>query len=148
VRKFKFRLQSVLDIRQKELEDQQIILAKLLNVLETQKRALHGMELSRTALNTELSSLLSSDAIKVDEICNYRAFLEHVSDEIKMQNEIIKSTNEQIRLQQFEVTKAYKAFKTLERLKEVQGKAHYKEIEMYEVKEVDDITNARYQRAV
>lgn len=148
MRKFKFRLQSILDIRQKELENQQIILAKLFVVLGTQEQVLREMELSRNELNQELTSLLAADAIQINEICSYKAFLQNIANNIKMQRVMIESTNEKIILQQEEVTKAYKSFKSLEKLKESQSKAHYTEQEALEVKEIDDVVTARFARAM
>lgn len=148
MKKFKFKLQAVLKIRQKALEDQQVILAKLFSVLDAQKNVLREMSNSKLELENELAGLLGGNSLYIDEICNYRAFLNQVLNNIKTQEVMILSTNAQIQLQQVEVANAYKACKTIEKLKETQEGAHYRSLEALEMKEIDDIATLRYARAM
>jgi flagellar biosynthesis chaperone FliJ len=71
-----------------------------------------------------------------------------MADEIKSQEKLIESTNVQIHKRQEKVAEAYREFKTMERLKEVQQKIHYGAWEAHQVKEIDDLVTSRYATRV
>ena len=147
MKKFKFRMQTILEIKAKKLEEEQLKLAALLEILNSQQEILEQMQSQAKRISDELTSLLESENIEVDKICNYKSFLKNVSFEIQTQKELIKKTQFNIDEQKILLGEAYKELKILENLKEKQQKEHYKHFEQLEVKEVDDITISRYKKA-
>jgi len=147
MKKFKFRMQTILEIKAKKLEEEQLKLAALLDILNSQQEILEQMQSQAKRISDELTSLLESENIEVDKICNYKSFLKNVSFEIQTQKELIKKTQFNIDEQKILLGEAYKELKILENLKEKQQKEHYKHFEQLEVKEVDDITISRYKKA-
>ena len=71
-----------------------------------------------------------------------------MSDDIKMQFEIIKRTQNELNEQKNVVAAAYKEVKILEKLKEKQYKNFMFEYEQNQIKEMDDITSARQKKVV
>lgn len=147
MKKFKFRMQTILEIKAKKLEEEQLKLASLLNTLNSQEEILEQMNSQAQRISNELNSLLSSENIEVDKICNYKSFLKNVSFDIQTQKELIRKTQINIDEQKIALGEAYKELKILENLKEKQQKEHYRHFEELEVKEIDDITISRYKRA-
>lgn len=145
MKKFKFRMQTILEIREKKLEEEQLQLASLLEILNSQLDILNEMEFHKTKITNELSNLMASEDIQVDKICNYRAFLENITFDIQTQKELIKKTEFDIEEQRKVLAEAYKELKILENLKEKQEKQHYEHFDKLEVKEIDDITISRYK---
>ncbi len=147
MKKFKFRMQTILEIRAKKLEEEQLKLAALLEILNSQQEILEQMKSQAKKISDELNNLLQSENIEVDKICNYKSFLKNVSFDIQTQEELIKKTQAQIEEQKIALGEAYKELKILENLREKQQKEHYKHFEELEVKEIDDITISRYKKA-
>ena len=140
-------MQTILEIKAKKLEEEQLKLASLLEILNSQQEILEQMETQAKRISDELTSLLGSESIEVDKICNYKSFLKNVTFDIQTQKELIKKTLVNIDEQKMALAEAYKELKILENLKEKQQHEHYKHFEQLEVKEIDDITISRYKKA-
>lgn len=139
-------MQTILDMRAKKLEEEQLKLASLLNTLYSQQEILEEMKLTAKKISNELNALLQSDSIEVDKICNYKAFSHNIELDIQMQKELILRTEIAVNEQKMHLANAYKELKILENLKEKQQKQHFEHFEQLEVKEIDDITISRYTR--
>ena len=143
MRRFKFTLESVLTLRQKALEDARIQLAKILNVLNMQEDILRQMQEQYIQISNEREKCLSGSEFNPDEISNYNAFLNKLSQDIKTQELIIQKTKEDLAIQQ-EITKeAYIKVKSLEKLKEKQKEEYNKLAQLEEFKLIDDIVNSK-----
>ena len=144
MKKFKFRLQTVLDIKEKKLEEKQLELAKVLTLLDAQKEALNGMNESYNHYDQGLLELMTAETIDVFSINSNKAYLLRLAFDMKMQRQIIEKTEILLREKQIEVNLAYQDMKILEKLKEKAEKRHYRHFEELQVKEIDDITTSRY----
>ena len=122
MKKFRFRLQVVLDMREKELEERQMEMARIV-----------------TALNTQQEKL---DIFQLEE---HRTFGIKLIGDAKNQERIIANTKTILERKQLEVKEAYQKVETLKKLKEKQEKEFYKEFLHAEMKEIDDITSARFK---
>ncbi len=137
-------MQTILDIKAKKLEQEQLKLASLLDMLNSQQDILNQMNHRAQKISNELFELIGSSDIEIDKICNYKAFLQHTNFEIGTQKDLIKKTQIKIDEQKSVLAEAYKELKILENLKDKQEKEHYKHFEQLEIKEIDDITISRY----
>ncbi len=148
MRRFNFRLQSILNIREKKLEDERLKLAGIISKLEEQKDILLEMNEKKENLENELNNSLDNRVLDIQTVVGFKNYLLRMSDDIKMQFEIIKRTQIELEEQQIEVSKAYKEVKVLEKLKEKQYKNFLFEYEQSQIKELDDITSSRQKKKV
>lgn len=148
MRRFNFRLQSILNIREKKLKDERLKLAGIISKLEEQKDILLEMNEKKENLENELNNSLDNRVLDIQTVVGFKNYLLRMSDDIKMQFEIIKRTQIELEEQQIEVSKAYKEVKVLEKLKEKQYKNFLFEYEQSQIKELDDITSSRQKKKV
>jgi flagellar FliJ protein len=145
VKKFKFKLQVVLDKRQKELEDKQLEMAKVQARLKEQECELERLINKQNQTREDLEKMLSQNqSIDLMSIKVHQDYIEKLSDDIRMQHKIIADTEQELEAKQQEVIEALKATKTLEKLKEKQFKEFLTEFEFQQQKELEDITQARF----
>ena len=144
MKKFKFRLQVVLDIRQNELEQRQMEAAKILAALHKQESELQEIINSQKLNSEQMESLYNSQTIDIFQIESHKDYgLKLVVDE-NNKKRIIANTKLLFERKQVEVREAHKKVEILKKLKEKQEQEYYKEFLDSEIKEVDDITSARF----
>lgn len=147
MRRFNFRLQSFLNLKEKKLEDERLRLAGIISTLESQKDVLLEMNDKKEYLQTQLETITNSSVLEIQTVVGYKNYLIQIDQDIKMQFEIIKKTQFELDEQQQRVNEAYKEVKVLEKLKEKQYKNFLFEFEQTQIKELDDITISRQKRA-
>ena len=144
LKKFKFRLQVVLDMRENELEQRQMEAAKILAALKKQEGELQEIINSQTQNHEQMLALYDLNSLDIQQIEAHRAFgLKLVVDE-NNKKRIIANTKILLEKKQVEVREAHKKVEILKKLKEKQEEEYYKEFLNAEVKEIDDITSARF----
>ena len=148
MRRFKFRLQSVLNIKEKKLEDERLKLGEIISTLEAQKDVLLELNDKKETLKNQLNSTLENSILDIQFVLGYKNYIERLEQDIKTQFEIIKKTQIELEEQQIQVSEAYKEVKILEKLKEKQYKNFLFEYEQNQIKELDDITNSRQKKVI
>ena len=148
MRRFKFRLQSVLNIKEKKLEDERLKLASIISTLEAQKDVFLELNEKKENLEKELNSTLENSILDIQNVVAYKNYINRIEDDIKTQFEIIKKTQIELEEQQMQVNQAYKEVKVLEKLKEKQYNNFLFEYEQNQIKELDDITNSRRKKVI
>lgn len=146
MKKFKFRLQVVLDMRENELEQRRIEAARILSALKEQEEKLNNIIQSQRQNTVQMENLYTLDSLNIQQIENHRDFgLKLIVDE-KNQERIIANIKAILERKQVEVREAHKKVEVLKKLKEKQEQEYYKEFLLAETKELDDITSARFNR--
>ena len=145
LKNFKFRLQVVLDMREKELEQKQMEMAKIVSALNAQQEKLRAILAHQVKNNEELEMLFNSQDLDLVQIEGHRGFSIKLVGDAKNQERIIQNTNNLLKIKQKEVLEAHKKVEVLKKLKEKQEKEYYKEFLQAETKEIDDITSARFR---
>ena len=148
MRRFSFRLQSILNIKEKKLEDERLKLGEIISTLEAQKDVLLELNDKKETLKNQLNSTLENSILDIQFVVNYKNYLERLEQDIKTQFEIIKKTQIELEEQQIQVSEAYKEVKVLEKLKEKQYKNFLFEYEQNQIKELDDITSSRQKKVM
>lgn len=149
MKKYSFRLQTVLDLREKALEDKRLEMAKVIARLNEQNEHLDGLVKKREMARESLEKIYSgSQELNILEITNYKDFIGRMTVEELNQQQLIERTKALLKLKQIEVTNALKEVKVLEKLKETQEKKFYQHYEYMQAKEIDDIATTRYKKAV
>ena len=137
-------MQVVLDMREQELEQRQMEMAKIVAALNQQEAKLKEIYGIQDRNSKELEDLYNSDNLDLVQIEGHKAFGIRLTVDIKNQQRIIDNTRAILKRKQEEVLEAHKKVETLKKLKEKQEKEFYKEFYLAEIKEIDDITSARF----
>ena len=144
LKKFKFRLQVVLDMRENELEQRQMEAAKILAALRKQEGELQDIINSQEENHAQMLALYDLNTLDIQQIEAHRGYgLKLVVDESNKKR-IIENTKVLLKRKQVEVAEAHKKVEVLKKLKEKQEQEYYKEFLDAEIKEIDDITSARF----
>lgn len=145
MKKYSFRLQPVLDIREKTLEDKRLEMAQVIQLLNEQQEGLERLIAKQTSYKDELESLSLEDDLNVFALANFKNYMVNLQEQITQQEHNIENTKKALRVKQEAVNEALKDVKVLEKLKEKQSQKFYKDIEMKEANEIDYISTARYR---
>lgn len=145
MKKYSFRLQPVLDIREKTLEDKRLEMAQVIQLLNEQQEGLERFIAKQASYKDELESLSLEDDLNVFALANFKNYMVNLQEQITQQEHNIENTKKALRVKQEAVNEALKDVKVLEKLKEKQSQKFYKDIEMKEANEIDDISTARYR---
>jgi len=149
VKKFKFRLQSVLDARVKKLEDLQLEMAQVQNELRKQTEILENMYQTREKTRINLENNIDAGA-KIDIIIirNHQDYIEKLSNDIKNRHKIIADKEIELEEKKKEVLEALKAKTIMDKLKEKDYKAFLDEVEKLDLKQIDEIAINRYKQTL
>lgn len=145
MKKYSFRLQPVLDIREKTLEDKRLEMAQVIQLLNEQQEGLERLIAKQASYKDELESLSLEDDLNVFALANFKNYMVNLQEQITQQEHNIENTKKALRVKQEAVNEALKDVKVLEKLKEKQSQKFYKDIETKEANEIDDISTARYR---
>lgn len=149
MKKFSFRLQTVLGMREKALEQKQLEMARVVSVLNQQIEKLENLLSQKELTRINLEKIYEQDEeLDILGVTGYKTFLSKLINDVKVQEGIIENTRNVLKFKQKEVTDALKEVKILEKLKENQEKKFYQHYEYVQSKEIDDIASTRYQRVL
>lgn len=148
MKKYAFKLQTVLGMREKVLEEKQLEMAKIVDFLNQQITKLDDLKSKKETTRISLENIYENgDALDIFGITNYKNFLGKITNDIKIQDAAIENIKNVLKMKQAEVNEAYKEVKVLEKLREKQEKKFYQHIEYVQAQEIDDIASTRYNRA-
>ena len=137
-------MQVVLDMRENELEQRQMEAAKILAALNKQEAELYSIIDAQQKNKEQMETLYTLSTLDIQQIESHRQYgLKLIIDE-KNKERIINNTKMLLAKKQIEVKEAHKKVEILKKLKEKQEQEYYKEFLQIEIKELDDITNARF----
>lgn len=132
-------------MRENELEKRRIEAAKILAALHEQEAKLNRIIQAQVQNKQESDALYDSDTLDIPQVEGHRDYgIKLVIDE-NNQKRIIANTKAILERKQEEVREAHKKVEVLKNLREKQEKQYYKDFLDSEVKEIDDITSARFK---
>lgn len=145
MKKYKFRLQTVLDIKEKKLEQKQLELARIVDTLNKEVEIEKQLINEQNTLQSKIVEISSIDTPQsLFEIQNSRGYWGSLGTKIIAQREKIKNIEFFVQAKRNEVNEALKEKKVLENLKEKEQEKFYKEFLAYENRELDEIATVRY----
>ena len=148
MKKYAFKLQTVLGMREKVLEEKQLEMAKIVDFLNQQITKSENLKSKKETTKASLEAIYENgEALDIFGITNYKNFLGKITNDIRNQEGVIENVKSVLKMKQTEVNNAYKEVKVLEKLKETQEKKFYQHIEYVQAQEIDDISATRYKRA-
>ena len=146
MKKYSFRLQPVLNLKEKALEDKRLEMAKVIKLLNDYQEDLDNLEQEFQACKQSMEEISNtSENVKISELAGYNSYLFQLEQKIKDKQITIENTRKVLKIKQNEVNEALKDVKVLDKLKETQSKKFYDSIYKKEAEEIDDIVGARYK---
>lgn len=147
MKKYKFRLQTVLDIKEKKLEQKLLELARIADVLNKEVEIEKQLVNEQNTLQSKIVAISTIDSPQsLLEIQNARHYWSTLGTKIANQKERIKNVKVFLQAKQTEVNEAVKEKKVLENLKEKEQEKFYKEFLAYERRELDEMATGRFIR--
>ncbi len=148
MKKFQFRLQVVLDIKEKLLEQKLLELSKVQRGLQEAIQKQKTLESYQLEINQALLKVFQSgNDLDLVEVQRYKDFINKLLVDISSQKVVVQNITKLLEIKRKEVNDVLKEKKVLEKLKENQQKKYYQEFDQYQRSELDDIATSRYMRA-
>ncbi len=148
MKKFQFRLQVVLDIKEKLLEEKLLELSKVQRGLQDAIDKQKTLESYQAEINEALLHVFQSgNDLDLIEVQRYKDFINKLIVDISNQKVVVQNITKVLEIKRREVNEVLKEKKVLEKLKENQQKKFYQEVEYHQRMELDDIASSRYARA-
>ena len=132
-------------MRVSELEQRQMEAAKILAMVREQEAELKNIIKSQLHNSEQMENLYNLDVLNIQQIEAHREFGIKLTVDIQNQERKLNNTKMFFTKKQKEVQEAHKKVEVLKKLKEKQEKEYYKEFLDAEIKDVDDITSARFK---
>lgn len=145
-KRFKFKLQSVLELKIKAEDDEKKKLADLMQLLAREERILQQLEYTRMQRIAEFKEKQGAGGINVTELQMYSYTIEKLKNDIINQQLRIKEIHIRIEEQRQMLLKATQEKKTYEKLKEKQHEAFIAEEEYDEKKLIDELATIKFAR--
>ncbi len=146
VKGFKFKLQSVLEAREKKFEDRQLEFVKVQNKLLEAKKALEFLysEVEQTQKGLEL--IIKAGKMDYTLIFCHQNYLSKLDLDIKNQHGLIKTIEKELEKKNKLMLEALKEKTMMEKLKEKALEDFKKYIERQEMINIDEIATNRYKK--
>ena len=146
MKKYSFRLQPVLNLKEKALEDKRLEMAKVIKLLNDYQTELDILLETYSSYKGRIEEIsLTNDIVNISELASYNGYMFELEQKIKEKNVTIENARKVLKIKQNEVNEALKDVKVLDKLKETQSKKFYDAIYKKESEEIDDIVTARYK---
>ena len=132
-------------MRENELEQRRIESAKILATLKKQEADLTKIIESQHQNSLQIENLYNMNSLDIQQIESHRVYGLKLIVDAQNQERLIANTKAIYERKQVEVREAHKKVEVLKKLKEKQEAQYYKDFLDSEVKEIDDITSARFK---
>jgi flagellar FliJ protein len=146
-KKFIFRLQTVLEVKERQEEEEKRKLADLMAWQKEDERILAAMKQKEAETKQRLKDKQQAgEWIEVEELKRISYFLKKVAGDIVAQNNKLMEIARRIEEQREVLIKAAQERKTLEMLKEQHYHEYITEVEEEERKLLDELATLKYAR--
>ena len=145
-KKFKYKMQSILNIKEKLEEEEKDKLGRLLFEKANEEAVLAQLRARKANSQQEMKDKQRQGAMDVEELKRYDAHLKKMEFLIENQILRIKELDVRIEKQRQAVIKATQERKIFEKLKEKHKERFMMEQELEERKFIDELAISRYQR--
>lgn len=143
-KKFKYRLEKVLDFRTKKVEQLQAELALAIRDRDTEVAMLNALSEKRTKAQKSLESYLAKG--EVAEVQQTNTFLENLAKKLESQNRIVSKMNENVELIRKKLVVASKEKKIMEKHKEKKHEEWKVEMGKIEAKQLDEMAGTIFRK--
>ncbi len=145
LRRFNFRLQTLLDVRQRQVDEAKAKVTKAQRQLDKEMASLTELQNQQNALSTDLHNL-SNTKTDIDDIQQHYHHSEMLVAKIADQHQQILMAQNVVAEKQTQLQESLKTKKSVEKLKEKQYAAWEEDERKMEMRQLDDIaTMHRHQ---
>ena len=150
--RFTFRLQSVLNLREKVEDQKELEYAQALKKLEEEREKERALRSWKTRCVSALAKMVSGDAdssgLRIDpnEVSRYNDFIEVLKERIALQQKVVKAAEQFAEDKRKELVEAMRDRKTIERLRDNAYEEFVEEEKHDEQKQVDAVVSYRYAK--
>ena len=145
-KKFKFKLQSVLDIKIKNEDDEKRKFADIMQLQAREEQVLVQMHQKRTRLVAELKAKQGAGDLDITELQMYSRGIERVKNDIISQEIRLREIAIMLEEQRRILLEATQQKKIYEKVKENQYKAYVDEEEFAERLLIDELATLKYAK--
>ncbi|HXF23323.1 MAG TPA: flagellar export protein FliJ [Gemmatimonadaceae bacterium] len=138
---FRFRLQQVLDLREKQERHLATQLAAALGAEREAKDALNGLRAEREAGS---EAVKEGESHSVGELANLAFMMQQLDDRIAGANDTVSAANNSVSQVQEALTAAFKDRRVLDRLRERHEETYRATAEQTDRRAMDDIALSRF----
>jgi flagellar FliJ protein len=138
---FRFRLQQVLDLREKQERHLATQLASALGAERAAKDTLNGLRAEREA---GAEGVQDGQAHSVGELANLAFIMQQLDDRIAGANDVVSAANDSVSQVQEALTTAFKDRRVLDRLRERHEETYRVTAEQTDRRTMDDIALSRF----
>lgn len=146
LKKFKYKLQSILEIKKKKEEEEKEKLAKLFRKLAEEEQKLDDLKSQESLTREELRKAQIKGNVDLNKVKMHHAYLKKLENLIINQQIYIKEVEAEIERQRNALIKATQEKKTYEKLKEKHLERFIEEAEKEERKFIDELATMRHHR--
>ena len=143
-KKFKYRLEKVLDFRTKKVEQLQAELALAIRDRDTEVAMLNALSEKRSKAQKSLEGYLSRG--EVAEVQQTNTFLENLAKKLEAQTRIVAKMNEAVELIRKKLVVASKEKKIMEKHKEKKHEEWKVEMGKIEAKQLDEMAGTIFRK--
>ena len=138
---FRFRLQQVLDLREKQERHLATQLAAAMGAEREAKDALNGLRAEREAGSEVVNN---GQSHSVGELANLAFMMQQLDDRIAGANDVVSAANDSVSQVQEALTAAFKDRRVLDRLRERHEETYRATAEQTDRRAMDDIALSRF----
>jgi len=147
VKGFKFKLQSVLDARQKELENCQLEFAKAQNKLHRENLVMSNLVNSLGETTSGLEGVLKTGGIDQTIIFIHQNYITALKKAIQNQKLVIAAAEKELEEKNRLMLEALKAKKVMEKLGEKALNEFKANMNRHEMIQIDEMATCRFKKA-
>jgi len=144
MKKFKFRLEKVMDMRAEAERQRQMALAEARMKVEAEEQRLQSLHETVTSEKNAIELLRTGGAIKPREINAHYQYIRRLKLDIDHQRQNIFKAKQEQELRRQELLEAAKERKMLENLKDRQREAYMAEVNRKDQALIDDVAVTRF----
>jgi len=144
MRKFTFRLETVLQLREQERDERKRELQQALMARDIVSQQQTNLEMERQNLSMTLRTSLSQGKIDADQMLAWRRYETVLNAQLDYLVKQLAAIDTEIEKRQQALMEANRAVRILELLREKQRVAHEKRELSHEIKQLDELANRRF----
>lgn len=145
-KKFKFKLENILKLKQKKEDEEKEKLAQLFRKLEEEEEKLRKLQKEKADAVAYIKKKKSLGSLDIDELKMYQLHLEALEEKIENQKFYVEQAKKEVEKQRQVLIEATQERKTYDKLKEKQKTEFDKAAELEERKFIDEIATMRHAR--
>jgi len=146
VKGFKFKLQSVLDTKEKKFENSQLEFAKVKHRLNNEINVLDCLHKDLKNTENGLENIINAGIMDYTFIFCHQNYISKLNDDIKNQRKLIEETEQELKEKNRLMLEARKEKTMMEKLREKSMEEFRKKIDKQDLINIDEIAVNRYKR--